>query len=98
MYVCHVIPFIQAISPLVQFPCTDVMIHNPSHLLRGSFSRSSPHFKARTPGKMPAGEGPRAACAGFKACGDSTKTRENMHLPGATPENGMRPCHRLALT
>src|SRR5882672_12818531 len=44
---------------------------------------------------MPAGEGPSAAFAEFKACGDSTKTRENMHLPTRLQKTGMRPYHRL---
>ena len=46
---------------------------------------------------MPAGEGPSAACAVFKARGDSTKTRENMHLTARPQKTAMRPYIALRL-
>src|SRR5258706_11155395 len=97
MYVCHVIPFIRPSSPLDHVPCTDVMIHNPSHLLRGSFSRSSSHSKIRTPGKMPAGEGPSAACAVSKSARRFYQNQEKHALACEAPENSDAPLHRLTL-
>src|SRR5258706_10379506 len=88
MYVCHVIPFIQPSSPFGSRSMHGCDDPQSIAFVARQFLTFEFRFLVRTPGKMPAGEGPNAAyavpnaaCAVFKACGDSTKTRENMHLP-----------------
>src|SRR6266853_6682433 len=81
VYVCHVIPFIQPNSPFGSRSMHGCDDPQSIAFVARQFLTFEFRFWVGTPGKMPAGEGPGAACAVFKACGDSTKTTENMHLP-----------------
>src|SRR5712672_604601 len=77
-------------------PCTDVMIHNPSHLLRGSFSRSSSDSGSGRRGKCQLAKDPMQRARCLKRAAILPKPQKTCTcLRGST--NNHAPLNRLTL-